>query len=237
MKKFIGLWLVIFMALNLFGQHVEKKYQFGIRVSPSFNWINPETRNYKSDGGKLGFTWGLIADINLRDNYFFSTGFGLSYQGGKISYPVDYQLPKADGVGDTLILGKVYRNYNYRYLEIPLLFKMKSLPKKNIRYYGDLGLVPAFKLRTRANDIFYPAQGTTIKNEPDVSSSLNAMKLSINIGGGIEYHLDQSTFIMIGLAFNNSFTDIFSDYNSHPNVRAPEDGIANYLELSFALFL
>ncbi len=239
MKKFIGLLLVMVAALNIFGQQSEKKYQFGIKVSPNYTWINPETRNYKNDGGKIGFTWGLIADINLRDNYFFSSGFGLSYQGGKICDPVNYPIPKpkTNGIGDTtLILGKVYRNYSYRYLEIPLLFKMKTLPKKNTRFYGDMGLVPAFKLRAHANDIFYSQQGTTLKNEPDVSSALNAMKLSIFVGGGFEYHFDQSTFIMIGLGFNNSFTDIFSDYNSHPSVNASEDGIANYLELSLALF-
>lgn len=237
MKKQLFLLFLLTGVFILNAQEIPKKFQFGMRFSPNFNWLDPATSNYKNDGGKIGFGWGLVADIHLIDNYFFSTGFNLSYLGGKLSYPVDYPI-----VVDTLsypvnVNGKLYRKYQFRFLEIPLLFKMKTREFGNgIRYYGLMGLVPAFNLRTRADDVFYPdGGGKTIKNAPDVSYQVNAMKLSVDVGGGIEIPFDKSTYLMLGLTYNNGFTDLLSGYNNHPLVRAQEEAIQHYLELTLAI--
>ena len=236
MKRLIVLVILLAGVVALKAQDSPKKFQFGMRFSPNFTWLDPATSNYKNDGGKIGFGWGLVADIHILDNYYLSTGFNLSYLGGKLSYPVDYQMSVDTAPYPVAVNGKLYRKLQFRFLEIPLLFKMKTREFNNgIRYFGQMGLVPAFNLRTRADDVFYPEGGQSIKNSPDVSYAINAMKLSVDVGGGVEIPFDKSTFMMVGLTFSNGFTDLLGGYNNHPLVRAQEEAIQHYLELTFAI--
>lgn len=236
MRRLLAIVMLSAIFIRLQAQESPKKFQFGMRFSPNFTWLDPATSNYKNDGGKIGFGWGLVADIHIIDNYFLSTGFNLSYLSGKLSYPVDYQMTVDTVPYPVAVNGKLYRKLQFRYLEIPLLFKMKTKEFNNgIRYFGQMGLVPAFNLRTRADDVFYPDGGQSIKNSPDVSYSINSMKLSVDVGGGFEIPFDKSTFIMIGLTYSNGFTDLLGGYNNHPLVRAQEEAIQHYLELTFAI--
>lgn len=229
--KRILIAVLLVLPVFLVAQGDTKKYQFGMKISPNINWLIPDTREYKNDGGTLGFGWGLIADINLTDNYYLGTGFSLSYLGGKLSFPDNYRVPSGDTMID--VSGKVYRKYSLRYIEFPLLFKMKTLNFRELRFFGQLGFIPAFNIRSHATDVVYPDSGTSFQNEPDISPDVNIAKLSVYIGGGVEYHLDRSTFLVLGLGFNNSFTDVFSGYNT--KLKAPEDAISNYLEFTLGI--
>ncbi len=236
MKRIFYAVLLLGISFPIYAQDNPRKFQFGMRFSPNYTWLDPATSNYKNDGGKMGFGWGLVADIHLLDNYYLSTGFTLSYLSGKLSYPVDYQLSVDTVPYPVAVNGKLYRKLQFRFLEIPMLFKMKTREfNSGVRYFGQMGLVPAFNLRTRADDVFYPEGGQSIKNSPDVSYAINTMKLSVDIGGGLEIPLDRSTFFILGLTFSNGFTDLLGGYNNHPSVRSQEEAIQHYLEMTFAI--
>src|SRR5690606_30863477 len=51
----------------------EKNFRLGLSINPNIGWYRYNDDDYKS-GSKMGFSYGLIADLGFAKNYYFSTG-------------------------------------------------------------------------------------------------------------------------------------------------------------------
>ena len=79
MKKLFVLMIVLFFAaVTLHAQDAQKsstqKFHFGFKAAPSLAWLKTDSKNFASDGTKLGFGYGLITEFNFGDHYAFATG-------------------------------------------------------------------------------------------------------------------------------------------------------------------
>jgi hypothetical protein len=210
MKIRFLLILTVFTAVNHL-QSQTKPFRFGFRVAPVLSWISPDAEQYHYDGLTLGFSWGLMADITLADNYFIKSGFSYDYVNGKLSFP--HQK-------DTSETGTLFRKYKYRYIEVPLTIKLRTNKFGKFAYFGEVGLGTAFKIRAKSNDEFKPGnEGETTRWESDISSETPFIKESLIAGIGTEYFLDQSTSLMLELTFSNSLSDILDGDNTlYPDI-------------------
>ncbi len=206
MKKIILLCLVSFLAFSMNARAQVKPFQLGFRLGPSIGWISPDTKGYDSDGAKIGFNWGFVSEISLTQNYKFVTGFSFHYLNGKMKQPFESVI-----AADTLI-GVASRNIKLQYLEIPLLMKMRTNPIGDFRFYGQIGFVTGIKLKAKSNDIFI-ADGKTQENDENLSDDYTLFRESMLVGFGIEYPIDESTFITAGINFNKGLTDMMKGDN------------------------
>jgi hypothetical protein len=178
----------------------EKPFRIGLHGSPSVAWLKPETKPYESKGLRLGFGYGLIAEISLADNYSFATGIESVYSGGKIQ--------NVDTTGTTT------GTYRVQYLEIPLCLKMKTNEINYITYFAKFGGGINGRLRSFADYKYKDLLGTESSLiDVDINKDINLFRISFVVGLGIEYSLGGSTSALLGVNFNNGLTDIFKDKN------------------------
>lgn len=227
MKRSIFTLLLIFVIA---GSSVaqQKAFQFGFKVAPSMGWLKTNSEGYKRDGVKAGFNWGFVGEFFLMENYALTTGFNVIYVNGAYSYP-DRQL-----IGGIDEIGETNRVLKLKYLQVPVILKMKTNDFNGIKFYGEIGFGLAFKLDANADDNFYSNKTLLQKKSSDASRELRATRESLILGAGVEYPLGGSTFITAGIRFDNNFIDILKDKNRVDD-SISQKGISNFIEFQLGL--
>ena len=203
--------LAITLTFNLSAQH--KPFQFGFKAGANIGWYNTTAENYNNNGVDLGASWGFIADIFIMENYSFTTGFDVLYLNGTMSYPSAYEDDNAPVPG-WHSKGNLKRSYRTKYIKIPFVFTMKTNEIKKLRYYGQIGFGLSILLTAKANDEFTPdGDGDVISESPNIYDELRFTRESLILGAGVEVPLQGSTYLRLGLVFDNAFINIIKGDN------------------------
>lgn len=155
----------------------ESKWRFGLNIAPSLKWLSTNTDGVKTDGSKIGFSYGFIAEYYISSSSSFCTGMDFTYRGGAIKST------------DTM---KLKYSANLQYFEIPLVIKMHTADVKNKSFYAKFGLAPGWYIGHKGDNI-----------EGGINTFYTAMK----IGGGMDIAVSGSTRIFAGIIWNNGFID------------------------------
>jgi len=219
LKRTIGILATltsIFFSVSLHAQH--KPFQFGFKGAVNLGWLTSETDGYKNDGVKIGGSWGFIADVFMMENYSFTTGFDVLYLNGRMNYP--FMIDSINGILD--------RSYKARYVQLPLMFTMKTNNiNEKFRIYGQIGYGLGFLLKAKSNDEFIPENGEKTTSEKNIYNELSFTRSALILGAGVEIPLYESTYLRAGLTFNNCFINVFKEAN--------KNGRSNFFELSAAV--
>ena len=215
MKKIFALALIFSTALALKAQ--DKDFQLGFQLSPNLSWISPDSEGIESDGMKLGFSYGIVADFKIAENYAFSTGITLLNSGGRINYP-DVQedvLPQTTANPNGSIGGRNSADIRLNYIQVPLTIKLKTNEIGYMKYFGQFGLAGAVNIDAVADTEFdYPgASGTVNREDVDFTDEISLFRASLLMGIGAEYNLSGNTSLMFGITFDNGFLNILSEDN------------------------
>ena len=202
MKKLSVAILMIFISASLAAQ---KDFQLGLQFSPTIGWIKPDVEGVEFDGTKIGFSGGLIGDFNISQNYAFSTGiFIVNTGGGLVNTYKDTNF-------NTEVKARTY--IRMKYLEIPLTLKLKTNEIGYLTYYGKFGFSAGFNYDASA-DLSYESAIDIPTNKKrdavDFKDQINLMRLALVVGVGAQYNLSGSTSLVMGVTFNNGFTNIFN---------------------------
>lgn len=157
----------------------EKNFRLGLSINPNIGWLRYED-GYDASA-KMGFSYGLVADLGFADNYYFSTGLLINSIASKVDFP-----------GDADDRDKI----RLQYVEIPLTIKLKSVENETGRYYGQFGFTTGFKVSGKE----------TINDKKQSIDGDDLFRLGLQIGGGKEWKLSDNLGLMTGLTFNNGFT-------------------------------
>ena len=224
------LFILLFALMMFAGSATaqQKAFQFGFKVAPSMGWIKPNAEEYNRDGVKAGFNWGFVGEFFLMENYALATGFNVIYLNGAYTYPAYYRA------GSAQIIGTNTRVLKAKYIQLPVILKMKTNDFNGIRFYGELGFGLGFKTDAKAEDKIYNGNVLVEESSGDVSNELRFTRESLILGAGVEYPLGGSTFITAGLRFDNNFIDILKDQNEvNPDIE--QIGISNFIEFQLSL--
>lgn len=219
MKKFIAVLLTMFSflyyvnasnpAFNIATKEDHKSFSFGLKIVPSLSFFSTEAKHYESGKSRLNFGYGLIAEFNFAPNYGLLTGLEINDNRGNIEFinndEVFYILE-----GDTSKFYLHSRNFAVKYLNIPIVLKLKTNEIGYIKYFGQFGVDAGFRLRARAEDRgkeMVATKPTTIENI-NIDDEINLLRLGLNVGLGIEYSLAETTALVVGLNYNNGFTNL-----------------------------
>ncbi|HEY1045537.1 MAG TPA: porin family protein [Bacteroidia bacterium] len=230
---------VLLLSQNAYSQD-DRDFRIGFKIIPGFDWVKTRTNDVKKDGSSIGFSFGLMSDIKLADNYFFSPEINITSMTNKVKMKdtTAYTLP---GSG---MYNAVNYKYSLKYFEIPLTFKFRTNENNGMRYWGQFGIAPGFIIGSNVSTLANPTKGNTknfptdekyIPNDKDNdvydfsehSDNINVLRCSMILGAGIEYNLSGNTSFYTGIRFNNGFTDFLGDNKSKAinNVLGLELGI------------
>lgn len=223
-KPFVIAFITI--ALVMFTNDLEaqifKNPKFGFRVAPNIGWLKPDAKSYENDGVVFGFSWGFISEFPFEENYYLSSGFNIIFNNGKLKYP--HKLNDSTGT--------LYRRYNLKYLELPVVMRLRAPDISGFTFYAQLGFGGSIRLDAKAEDKFIPIDGGIVKRfEKDkISEEINFLRASLILGGGVEYEIGQSK-LMLGLLFNNGFTNVLKGNNTM-DASIEHAGKSNFIELN-----
>lgn len=225
MKKVYA--LLCLLSFGSIAAHAQdtKSFRFGIKVAPNLGFIHADTKELKSDGAQLGFTFGLLGDfmIGADHNYAFSTGLLLNNVAGKSTFP----------------FGNTNLSYatKYQYIEMPITLKLMTNEIGYITYYGQIGFGAAFNIAAKATYDSFDSNGKPITvTDDDVMANTQLFKASLILGAGMQYNFSGNTSLLLGLTYDNGFTNILknTDANKIGDTQLKEK--LNYLELTVGMF-
>ncbi len=202
----------------------DRDFRVGFKIIPGFNWVKAKTNNVLKDGTGIGFSFGLMTDVKLADNYYFAGELMVTSMSNKIQLK-DTAQRSLPGFGK---YDNISYKYNLKYIEIPLTFKFRTKESGGMRYWGQFGLAPGFIIGSNTSILASPVAPNTktfptdekyIPNDgandqfdfTDHTDNINVFRCSMILGAGIEYNLSGNTSFYTGLRFNNGFTDWLDD--------------------------
>ncbi len=224
MKKrtFFTLMVMVFAATTLQAQQ-GPRFRVGLTVSPSLSWLSPETRDYVSEGPRLGVSYGLTGEYHLGPHYAISTNALISRFGGTLKYmsmEQDYGVVEKE------------REYILSYFEVPVTFKLQSAEIGYFTYFGRIGFAPGFNLSAEGHDSFTHNQtGVVLKR--DIKGEVSLVRIAFVFGGGVEYSLGGRTSLVGGLTYNNGFTNALSGRNNITN--AFQSATSSFVSLNLGI--
>jgi len=236
----------------------DRKFRFGLQFSPHVSWFKTNTDGYESAGTQIGFSVGPVFEYFLSKNYLFSTGFTILNSGGDVKFKSGVVYDRtAQGLPNLYFLSEVEQKYSLKYIELPLLLKLRTNEIGYLTYFGQFGFKVGFNYGSTIEEThsYYDEVAQIEKTITDkignASGSVNFLNMSLVIGAGVEYSISGNTSLMLGLTFNNGFisqldTDViaydangnsFLDSSGNP-VLLNKDVSANlnYISLNIGIF-
>lgn len=221
--------LILLVSVSLQAQH--KPFQFGFKVGANLGWFNSNEDNYVNKGVQFGGAWGFVADIYMMENYSFTTGFDMVFLNGKMEYHDAITLQ----ANNQLTPGVMTRKYKTKYIEVPLVFTMKTNEIKGLRYYGQIGFGLGFRLSAKGEDSFLPESSYPVETQNhDVTGDTRFTRESLILGAGVEIPLHGDTYLRTGLKYDNAFLNILKG-NNGANPEEKNSARNHFLELNLAI--
>lgn len=211
MKRIV---LVSFFLLTTVFTYAQK-FHFGLMAAPGIAWMKPNTDGVKSDGSKIGFSYGIVTEFafNKAENYALATGVQASYRGGSFVYH------------DTTTL-----KLSVQYVEVPITLKMKTNEIGSIKYFGQFGVIPGVNIKASSKTSTKAVGGNLTNEDNSFQSHVNPFSLLLLIALGLEYNLTGTTSGFVSIDFNNGLIDAIRDRNDFK-----ADAISNLLALKVGL--
>lgn len=201
MKKQFFLLVFLILPFWVFAQDQSQKLQLGFTVSPNLGWLqitNNASPGMTSEAPRIGFSYGVLADIGFQQNYYFSTAFVVTTMNGNSSITSSDSGPASDNAQFT---------YKVRAIEVPVTLKLKSNEYNNKRLYGQFGLGTGVRLDARQDFVRSNATGTTFGENINITDQVNTFRLSLIAGGGVEWKVGPEVSLLTGVTLNNGFTN------------------------------
>ena len=186
-------------------EEFDKKYRFGLKVSPQPTWYKSNNTNSKGAGSTFGFGFGLLLDIKLSKIIHFTSGLGGDFEGGYVKYNFvsdvvnpgnDFQVnvvvdkennlvEAKDGIVSTdyeFVNGSTQyvlneRKYKTTFVSIPLMLKMMTQEYGGLKYFFNFGGELGIRAGVKANDTYVAGIKTSITGTSVTTASVAAADL------------------------------------------------------------
>lgn len=194
LKKISILAILLLILGEVSAEDKEKKVALGLSFKPQYSWLQTNTAGMESDGGGIGFGYGLVSDINFNNNYAFATGLEIGVAAASLKY--------TDVVNGEV--GTRESDYRLHSINIPLTLRMKTKEIGYFKYYGQFGLGTSYFYKAVADTRF---EGGEVQEDIDARNIFASFGLSLQVGLGFEYNISGTTIFQVGAVYNNGFTD------------------------------
>lgn len=221
--------------------------RFGVQASPTWSWLRTSDKNLEGVSSNWGLKFGVLGEYYFADNYAFMAGLGFGFnQGGTLlnGYDKAVMWPNtslSNPLLDTLPKDAKW-HYRLTYVEIPfgLRFRGGSNEDARLKFYAEAPIFTIGFLSKALGDIRGSAPDVT--DDEVIRKDVNGLSLSWGVGAGIEYEMASNATAVVGLVFQQQFTDMTNDGGSVYDARTSNwktdksKGSFNALSLRLAFF-
>ena len=172
------------------------KMSFGVRINPSVSWLNITNQDMQADGAALKLSLGGVVNYELSNHIALVSGLNYNYYGG---YAYDNRSLNAK---DTLSAFKL----NFREVEVPLIFKLKTKPVNKLSYYLQGGITAGFILG--ANEIRTPADKSYQPATTDMSYAIVPTRLNYIIGAGMDHYIGNKSYLFASVSYKRTINSV-----------------------------
>ncbi len=219
---------ILFSAIIIFSVFqavAQKDIRLGLKVAPNIGWMNPDEKDYSFNGLAAGVSLGFVSDFYFSSNYGLSTGFTFSFLDGNLALPF---AEKPD-------TGFVDRKYKFRYLEIPLMVKMRTKDYGKFSFYAQIGFGTGFRLKCVTKDEFTNQFNEITSEKRNITEDETTLiREAILVGIGTEIKLDESISLVVGLGYSNTLHNVLKGSNTRYPDRTNRSSL-NYAELNIGV--
>ncbi|HTA26796.1 MAG TPA: porin family protein [Bacteroidia bacterium] len=199
----------------------ERYFHFGLNFTPGIYWTVPNSSNNTANGASFGYGYGANLEFYFTRNYGLLTGIEVTDIDAKYINTTPMQGYYYDSI--------IKHNETVQYLQIPFELKLKTSPLGKMRFYGLVGLDFGFRLKA-TDDYTYTEYTNAVPpgfyfppgNNVNISSQTDFFRVSLVIGGGVEYTLAGNTALQASLTYNNCFTNLNNTGSNAVNVKGVE---------------
>jgi hypothetical protein len=248
MRKLYCLALLLLTNTIIFAQSDFKSFRFGLKAAPNIAWLKPDSEGFSAERPALKFSYGLVTEFALSENYFFATGIQVATMGGSLNFP-DSAFYYVGTEPNASVYNLNRRRYNLQYVEIPLTLKMRTNEIGYMRYFGQFGIDLGVRTQAKAADRVVEftagqpsAGGEVLRDNIDVANDIQLFRAALHLGIGGEYTLTGNTALLIGVNYSNGFTNsltrrsktIVDGLGAEPN-RLNQNATTNYVALTVGI--
>lgn len=217
MKKITLITILSVLITSAFAQDFQK-YKIAPMVGAGIGWLNPDSKFITNEGSMFRFGYGLAVDIHFTENYAIGTGLNVSNFGGNLSFKESGRVNNVQSIWQTT------REFDLRYVEIPLSLKLRTNEIGYMTYWGQFGLIAGVNIRARGNsEIDYESSKietdsgvnwiksdlpSLTSEDDDIKDDTQIFRVGLLIGAGIEYGLSGNSAVVVGVSYNNGFTNV-----------------------------
>lgn len=220
MNKQLFVLLILIIAFDSNAQ-----IKLGLRVAPQLTWSKHENKTTTTNGTRVNAGYGLMIDYYFTDNYSISTEFTIQSMATNLNL--------SNSKFDSVILttnNKVTKanedlkyDYKMRYIQVPVLLKMRTNKIGALRYYAEFGASLSMLTRARANismgnfeldnvNVNKPDDDDEFSIKPnDYEDGIRLLRTGLVIGGGIQYELFGNSLLVAGIRFDNGLNSYTRD--------------------------
>jgi hypothetical protein len=202
----------------------ELRYEFGLRIAPQISWSSPDSKSLENGGSSLDWNYGFHVAKKFTSRYAIAFEVNAINMTSKIKFTDSLTIFSQKLANGNSSTNDLAINYNLRYLQIPIIFKMYTDEFKNKwRVYGEFGVGLSFLLRSKADvssnilklenvDVDNPDEADKFyinKNQFDknYSTKVNFLRPSFIVGGGVLYDLFGNSKAYVGLRYDGGLVD------------------------------
>ncbi len=225
MKRIFGFALLILgLSAKANTPFDGEKLEFGLGITPCMSWMNPSTKILV--GGKSSLKFGFGAKINYHMSEKYALGFEINLQ--NLSAHTHLNAVAVDFKNTIKNSAGFHMDYQLRYLDIPIMLKMNTIPNKNLAFYGEFGGNLGILLNQLADiqsdvlnlsqvNMEAPEEGDnfTLRNIDNINTqydySLNKFRAGLIFGAGVHYHLGNESKCEIGIRYNLGLSDLYNE--------------------------
>ena len=185
----LGFSLITFhsQAQSYYG-YPQRDLSMGLTINPNIGWMRYDDDRYSSEA-KVGYSYGLLADIGFAPNYYFSTGFMINTLESSLNSGSHSEIAA--------------RDYRLQYAEVPIAIKLKTNENQYGRFYGQFGFTAGVKVSGKEK---YEDANSYSKIDGDA-----IVRLGLQIGAGAEWRISNSLHFLTGISYNNGFTEALKE--------------------------
>ena len=196
MKKSL-LFVGLLLAMSLTASAQNNGFAFGFKFGPGFDWTGSTTGAAKSEGMRMGFGVGVVAEYYFADNYAIVSGVNVNMNRGHYSFLNGRMTTDSVPELETYTVDRMYKATIY---EVPLMLKMMTneLGGLPLRAFAQVGAGIGYAQKVKVKDDNADAWLATNKEYSN-------LRASMKFGMGAQYAIDQSTRIFAGLYFSHDF--------------------------------
>lgn len=237
---------------------IDKKWRFGLRVTPQSVWLLSSDKNNVSAGRNLSSGFGLNVEYRFSNVAAILWGVGGDFEGGDYTfkndpagnYVVKYlrdadEFVTPDNVSSTRVEYTLKsRTVKTTHVSLPLILKLNTAEYNGFKYFGMFGLEAGIRVKATADDSYSEIRKVdpATKNlapveqaleEKDINiadeTALIPVRLGLNAGIGTEYRLGGTTSLLLSINFFRSFTNLMSKTSDYAYYRTEiSNGTATY---------